>query len=297
MAGSKKKIAKSIGIFDVVICVFFVLVIIVTVYPLINMAAYSFSERYDAMKGHIFILPRKFDLRNYKEVIFERVGTQTGFAVTIARTVIGTATSLAVNALLAFILSRRKSRFRSLFSLFWIITMYVQGGIVPTYILYGKLGLTGSFLVYIIPGMVNVMHVLVMRTYMRSIPDSLEESALLEGAGYGKIFIDIISPLCKPVYTAVALFIATYHWNSWFDAFLYNKFKPKLTTIQFEIYKMNQELRMVSNDTVSAAGERSYPLTTIKAATIILTVIPVLIAYPFFQKYFVSGLTVGGVKE
>lgn len=297
MAGSKKKIAKRIGIFDVVICVFFVLVIIVTVYPLINMAAYSFSERYDAMKGHIFILPRKFDLRNYKEVIFERVGTQTGFAVTIARTVIGTATSLAVNALLAFILSRRKFRFRSLFSLFWIITMYVQGGIVPTYILYGKLGLTGSFLVYIIPGMVNVMHVLVMRTYMRSIPDSLEESALLEGAGYGKIFIDIISPLCKPVYTAVALFIATYHWNSWFDAFLYNKFKPKLTTIQFEIYKMNQELRMVSNDTVSAAGERSYPLTTIKAATIILTVIPVLIAYPFFQKYFVSGLTVGGVKE
>lgn len=293
---SRKKMAKGDAVFNVVIYIFLALVVLVTIYPLINLIAYSFSDPFEAARGHIHFFPRKFVLRNYAKVI-RTDGIQKGFFITTARTVIGTATSLFVNALLAFILSRKKFRFKSAFSLFWIITMYVQGGIIPTYLLYRKLGMTQSFLVYIIPGMVNVLYVLVIRTYMKSIPDSLEESAQLEGAGYGRVFFNIISPLCKPVYAAIALFIATYHWNSWFDALLYNRFTRVLTTIQFELFKMNQEARNVSNDSVSAFKSTAVTPRTVKAAAIVLGMLPILIAYPFFQKYFISGLKVGGIKD
>lgn len=293
---SRKKMAKGDAVFNVVIYIFLALVVLVTMYPVINLIAYSFSEPYGAVRGHIHVIPRIFVLRNYAQV-FKRDGVKIGFLITTARTVIGTAASLFVNALLAFILSRKKFKFKSAFSLFWIITMYVQGGIIPTYLLYRKLGMTQSFLVYIIPGMVNVLYVLVIRTYMKSIPDSLEESAQLEGAGYGRVFFNIISPLCKPVYAAIALFIATYHWNSWFDALLYNRLTWKLTTIQFELFKMNQEARNVPNTSVSSFKSTAATPRTVKAAAIVLGMLPLLIAYPFFQKYFISGLKVGGVKD
>ena len=293
---SRKKMAKGDAVFNVVIYIFLTFFVMVTIYPVINLIAYSFSEPYDAVRGHIHFIPRIFVLRNYAQV-FKRDSVKIGFLITIARTVIGTSASLFVNTLLAFILSRKKFRFKAAFSLFWIITMYFQGGIVPTYVLYRKLALTGTFWVYIIPGMVNALYVLVIRTYMKSIPDSLEESAQLEGAGYGRIFFKIVSPLCKPVYSAIALFIATYHWNSWFDALLYNRLNWKLTTIQFELFKLIQEARNVPNTSVSSFKSTAATPRTVKAAAIVLGMTPILIAYPFFQKYFVAGLKVGGVKE
>jgi putative aldouronate transport system permease protein len=129
---------------------------------------------------------------------------------------------------------------------------------------------------------------------MKGIPDSLEEAAQLEGAGYGRIFISVVSPLCKPVYAAVGLFIATSQWNAWFDVMLYNKFSPELTTVQYELYKMSQELKGVVND---AAGSRSYPPRSVKAAVSIVAMLPLFIAYPFFQKHFIAGLKVEGIKD
>ena len=159
------------------------------------------------------LLPRKFTLKNY-QTVFQKQNLLTGAYISVLRTVVGTFLSLALNAILAFIVSRKKFLFKSQLSLFWVITMYVNGGMIPTFMVYNGLGLTNSFWVYVIPGMISAFNMLVLRTYMQGIPDSLEESAQLDGAGYTVIFVKIISPLCKPVYATIALFVAVYQWNS-----------------------------------------------------------------------------------
>ena len=189
--------------------------------------------------------------------------------------------------------------FRSGLSLFWIITIYAQAGIIPTLYLYRKMHLTQSFWVYVIPGLVSGLYLIVMRTYMKNIPESLEEAAQLEGAGYMRIFWSIISPLCKPVYAAIALFIATTQWNSWFDAYLYNRFEYEYTTLQFEIFKYFNTVTAQPGTITNMHQPRPYPITprTLRSALAILSMLPLMIAYPFLQKYFVSGLTVRGIKD
>ena len=292
----KKKMATGDLIFNVIIYTFLALVVIVTLFPFINNLAYSFSNKYSAVAGGIHLLPRKWTLDNYIVLLKDYPGVRRGLRTSLLRTLLATPVSLAVNALLAFILSRKKYLFKSGFALFWVITMYLQGGIVPTYILYRNLKLTGSFLVYVIPGLVNVLYVLVLRTYMKNLPESLEETAQLEGAGYFRIFTCIVSPLCKPVYAAIALFIAVYHWNSWFDALLYNRLVAELTTVNFEIMKFLSELRhnQIIDYTIKC---RTTTPHTIRSAAIVLAVLPLMTAFPFFQKYFVAGLTVGGIKD
>ena len=275
---------------------------IVTLYPVLNTLAYSFNEGNDAVRGGIHLLPRSFSTRNYEEIIFERKSIMQGLWVTIGRTVLGTITSLAANALLSFILSRKKFLFKSSLSLFWIITMYANGGMIPVLILYRYLHLTSSFWVYIVPGLVSAFNVMVMRTYMQGIPDSLEEAAQLEGAGYMTVFVKIITPLCMPVYATIALFVAVGHWNSWFDAMLYNRFDPQYTTLQYELRKL---LDSVSASTggqqagTSATASSAATITpvTVRAAATIFTMAPIIALYPFLQRYFVTGLTIGGVKE
>ena len=176
--------------------------------------------------------------------------------------------------------------------------MYVNGGMIPIFLLYKGLHLTNTFWVYVIPGMVSAFNMLVIRTYMNGIPNSFEESAQLDGAGYTTIFLNIISPLCKPVYATVALFVAVYQWNSWFDVMLYNRMSDKLTTLQYELMKL---LASVTSQSTSAQSMKnstsSITPTSIRAAATIVTMLPIICIYPFLQQYFVSGLTLGGVKE
>lgn len=208
---------------------FMVLFVIITLYPVLNTLAISFNDGTDALRGGIYLLPRKWSTQNYTTVL-QKDNLITGAYISVLRTVIGTLTALAANALLAFIVSRKRFLFRRQLSLFWVITMYVNGGMIPVFLLYKGLGLTNSFWVYIIPGMVSAFNMLVLRTYMEGIPESLEESAQLDGAGYMTIFVKIISPLCLPVYATVALFAAVGQWNSWFDAMLYNRMSEEYTT-------------------------------------------------------------------
>ena len=298
----KKKIAAEDLIFYIINTIIMLLFAIVTLYPVLNTLAYSFNEGNDAVRGGIHLLPRSFSTRNYEEIIFERKSIMQGLWVTIGRTLLGTITSLAANALLSFILSRKKFLFKSSLSLFWIITMYANGGMTPVLILYRYLHLTSSFWVYIVPGLVSAFNVMVMRTYMQGIPDSLEEAAQLEGAGYMTVFVKIITPLCMPVYATIALFVAVGHWNSWFDAMLYNRFDPQYTTLQYELRKL---LDSVSASTggqqagTSATASSAATITpvTVRAAATIFTMAPIIALYPFLQRYFVTGLTIGGVKE
>ena len=279
--------------------IFMVCFVIITLYPVLNTLAISLNDGTDALRGGIYLWPRKFTLKNY-ETVLAKDNLITGAYISVARTTLGTLTALVTNALLAFIVSRKRFLFKSQLSLFWVITMYVNGGMIPVFLLYKNLHLTNTFWVYIIPGMLSAFNMLVMRTYMQGIPDSLEESAQLDGAGYMTIFVKIISPLCKPVYATVALFVAVGQWNSWFDAMLYNRMRSEYTTLQYELMKLlssvtNQGATADTMKNASAAG--AVTPTSVRAAATIITMLPIVCLYPFLQRYFIAGLTIGGVKE
>lgn len=271
--------------------------VVITLYPVLNTLAVSFNDGIDTVRGGIHLIPRKFTLQNYYTVLHKQ-NMVTGAYITVLRTVVGTFLALAANALLAFIVSRKRFLFKSQLSLFWVITMYVNGGLIPTFLLYKSLHLTGTFWVYVIPGTVSAFNMLVLRTYMVGLPDSLEESAQLDGAGYMTIFVKIISPLCKPVYATVALFVAVGQWNSWFDAMLYNRMSDKYTTLQYELMKLLSSVMQQSGSADSARNSaNSITPASIRAAATIATMLPIVCLYPFLQRYFVTGLTIGGVKE
>jgi len=301
-SASMPKYKRTVGgeLFTIFNAIFMIAFVVITLYPVLNTLAVSFNDGTDALRGGIYLWPRKWSLQNYSTVL-QKDNLITGAYISVARTVLGTVFGLAANALLAFIVSRKKFLFKSQLSLFWVITMYVNGGMIPVFLVYKGLGLTNSFWVYVIPGMLGAFNMLVMRTYMLGISDSLEESAQLDGAGYMTIFIKLISPLCKPVYATVALFIAVGQWNSWFDAMLYNRMSDQYRTMQYELMKL---LSSVTNqgataetmqNAVEAAG--AVTPTSIRAAATIITMLPIVCLYPFLQRYFVAGLTIGGVKE
>ena len=293
----RKKSSKADIAFTVFNSIFMILFVIITLYPVLNTLAPTRRSSDLALKGGIYLLPRKFTFKNYTTVL-QKNNLITGAFITVARTIIGTVTALVMNAILAFIVSRPRFMFRKQLSLFWVITMYVNGGLIPTFILFKGLGLTNSFWVYIIPGMLSAFNMLVIRTYMNGLPDSLVESAQLDGAGYTTIFIKIISPLCKPVYATVALFVAVGQWNSWFDAMLYNRMSGEYTTLQYELMKL---LSSVTQTGATAESMKNavgaVTPASVRAAATIITMLPIICIYPFLQKYFVTGLTLGGVKE
>ncbi|MCI8749342.1 MAG: carbohydrate ABC transporter permease [Lachnospiraceae bacterium] len=294
----RKKSSKADIAFTVFNSIFMILFVIITLYPVLNTLAISLNDGTDALRGGIHLFPRKFTWKNYTTVL-EKNNLITGAVITVARTVLGTLTALLANAILAFIVSRPRFMFRKQLSLFWVITMYVNGGLIPTFILFKGLGLTNSFWVYIIPGMLSAFNMLVIRTYMNGLPDSLVESAQLDGAGYTTIFIKIISPLCKPVYATVALFVAVGQWNSWFDAMLYNRMSGEYTTLQYELMKLLSSVTSTQGASAETMKNATGAVTpaSVRAAATIITMLPIICIYPFLQKYFVTGLTLGGVKE
>ncbi len=296
--GKKIKSTTEEKVFTVINTIIMVLFVIITLYPVLNTLAVAFNDGTDSLRGGIHIWPRVWTLNNFITVL-QKQNLLTGAKISVARTVIGTALSVFLNAVLAFIISRKEFVFRRSLSLFWVITMYVNGGLIPVFLLYKTLGLTNSFWVYVIPGAISCFNMLVIRTYINnSIPNSLVESAQIDGAGYTTIFLNIISPLCKPVYATVALFAAVGQWNSWFDAMLYNRMSDKYTTLQYELMKL---LSSVTNQGASAEAMKNaagaVTPTSVRAAATILTMLPIICLYPFLQKYFVAGLTLGSVKE
>ena len=295
---TKIKSTTNDKVFTVINTIIMVLFVIITLYPVLNTLAVAFNDGTDSLRGGIHILPRLWTMNNFKTVL-QRENLLTGAKISVLRTVIGTLLSLALNAILAYIISRKEFIMRKQLSLFWVITMYVNGGLIPVFLLYRGLGLTNSFWVYVIPGAISCYNMLVIRTYMNnSIPGSLVESAQIDGAGYTTIFLKIISPLCKPVYATVALFSAVGQWNSWFDAMLYNRMKTEYTTLQYELMKLLSSVMQQSGSADSAKySTAAVTPITIRAAATVVTMLPIICLYPFLQRYFVTGLTIGGVKE
>jgi putative aldouronate transport system permease protein len=279
-------------------------ILICTLYPFWNTIAVSFNEATDTIRGGIRLLPRKFSLQNYRAV-FASGTIYHAFYISVARTVINTVTSVFFTAMLAFSLSRREFVLRGPLTLLIILSMYVNAGLIPTYFLMRGLHLTNSFLVYIVPGVVNAFNFVVIRTYMKSLPESIIESARIDGCGDFKIFIQIILPLCLPVLATIALFVAVGAWNSWFDTLIYNSGRANLHTLQYKLMEFLQSSQSQGKSAADAsamamaASSTSSVVTpvSIRAAITVVAALPILIVYPFMQKYFVVGLNVGGVKE
>ena len=294
-----KKAKPADVIFVIINTIILSFAVTITLYPILNTLAVSFNDGLDALRGGIYLLPRKFSLKNY-ETVLNMDNLMIGARNSVLRTVIASVLHLSVTALLAYVLSIKEFVFRKPVSLFFVLTMYVNAGLIPTFLLFRSVGLTNTFWVYVIPGIVSAFNLLVLRTYMGSLPDSLRESAQIDGANHLTIFWKIYVPICKPVFATVALFIAVYHWSAWFDNMIYNPRDPNLTTLQYELMKL---LSSVSSQTSSgnAYGNTSQSVaitpTSIRAAATIVTSMPIVILYPFLQRYFITGLTIGGVKE
>lgn len=293
-------VQKNIGdkIFDIFIYVFMAMVAIVTLYPFLNVLAISLNDSVDTVRGGLTIYPREFTLKNY-ETIFGFEGLVTGFKNSVIRTVVGTAIGVVAASLMAYTLSRSDFQARRWMSVMFALTMYFSGGLIPGFLLMKHLGLIGTFSVYIIPALLSVWNVFIIRSYIDGLPYALQESAKIDGANDWTIFWRIILPLCQPVLATVALFIAVGHWNSWFDTYLFNNRSPENTTLQYELMKVLLSTQTGSDyrDPNTQQAMAAVSPESIKMAITIVVTVPILLVYPFLQKYFVKGMTLGAVKS
>ncbi len=293
-AGSSNKIKSRDNILDYILLVAFIFIIIITLYPFLNVLAISFNDPIDTMRNINFIFPRQFTLSNYNYV-FKENDLMTPMMLSVARTLLGAGLGVVCTAMLAYVLSRKDFYFNKPFTILFVITMYVSGGLIPEYLLLMRtLKLGNNFLVYIIPGLIWVYNIILVRSFIEGLPIALQEAARVDGANDFIIWAKIILPLCKPVLATVALFMAVGQWNSFMDTYLYAK---KLPTLQYVLYQI-MESATVKIDPHAAEQMRNAvsPLSVRMAITIIATV-PIIIVYPFLQKYFVGGMTVGAVKD
>ena len=288
------------NIVDIVILFLMYFIIIVTLYPFLNIIAKSFNDPIDTVKGGITVFPRVATVSNYTGLFEAGSNLPQAFQMSVLRTLIGTVSGVLCSAMFAFTLSRADFIFRRLFTILLVVTMYIGGGMIPEYILIRNLGLINSFWVYIIPALINAFNIVVIRAYIDTIPASLQESAKIDGANDISIFFKIILPLCKPVLATVALFVAVGQWNSWFDTYLYARGSRALSTLQFELMKILDSAQSISSQVdIYSEGLRSAKRNpeALKMAITVVATVPILLVYPFLQRYFVSGITLGAVKE
>ena len=293
------KVKRSLGerIIQVIIYLVLIAVCLLIVLPCLNVVALAFNDGKDAARGGVYFWPSMFTLENFQEVCKNKVSIR-GYGITIARTVIGTFMSLLLLSLAAFALKEKQLPGRTFINFMITFTMLFGGGTVPTYIQYRRLGLLNNFWVYVIPGLFSVTYLMMMRTFFEGIPDSLEESAKLDGCGYFGIYAKIMMPLSKPVIAVVGLYTAVGHWNDWFSGAFYmmdTKKWPVQTVLQQMLNKAmsQQQITSVAQAIASAGGVTSNAL---KMAAVVVTTVPILCVYPFIQKYFAQGTMIGAVK-
>ena len=294
-----KKITRTPGewVLDIVKVVFLAFVVVVTVYPFWNIFIISINDATDDIRGGLYFLPRKLSLSSYAEIL----GRSTFLAsikVSVGRTLIGTPIAVLVTAMLAYPLSRKDLVGRKFWNLLFVFTMYFGGGLVPYYMVLKGIHMLNTFWVFIFPMMMSVYNMILIRSYIESMPDSLFEAAKIDGANDLVVFVKMVIPLSKPILMTVALFVAINPWNSWFDAYLYTSdqaLKP-MQSILVEILNQYQTGASTSQAMSNAkAGVTVTPDSIRMAATMVAT-LPIIMVYPFVQKYFVKGIMLGAVK-
>lgn len=296
MANYKIKLSRSERTFEAVNILFMIFICFITIYPIWYTVILSFNDGTDALKGGIFWWPRNFTLDNYVAV-FKNSGIVSAYTVTVLRTFIGTVTNVFFTAMVAYAFSKRDMMGRKAYMTIGTITMFFNGGLIPFFLLLKNLQLLDTFWVYIIPTMFNFFNLLIFIAFFSEIPASLEESAKMDGANDFIVFLRIIMPLSKPVLATIALFAGVWHWNDYFFGVVYIN-KTSLQPIQTFLYKIVAEAsssRMVLSNPVGVS-KSNVTSNSIKLATMVVTTLPIVLVYPFLQKYFVKGIMLGAVK-
>ena len=256
----KRKRCASDWFLDIFKVVFLVLVTVICVYPFWNIFVVSINDATDALRGGLYFLPRKLSLASYKDIL-GRATFLHGILITVLRTAIGTPLAVLVTTALAYVLSRKELLFRKQLNLFFIFTMYFGGGMVPYYMVLKSLGMLNNFIVFIFPNLVSVYNMILVKNYM-----------------------------------TIALFVAITHWNSWFDAYLFTNAQSLKTMQSILVEILNQYQTSSANQAANQASQTITPDSIRMAATMIAT-IPIIMVYPFIQKYFVKGIMLGSVKS
>ncbi len=299
----RMKIRKSVGekIFDVFNYGVQGIVALMMFYPFWYAFILSFNDGHDAMRGGIYFLPREWTMDNYIRVI-EDGALGTAYAVTVSVTVIATVIALLGCSLAAYALSRKTLPFRRSITFFMFITNIVSAGLIPTYLTFRQLGIINTYWVYILPGAISFYNILLIRSFFtNNVPDALNEAACIDGASEVRIFGQIYLPLSMPILATVALFVAVGKWNDWFTGMYYIKDESMIVlgtllrkmTVELNVQSFNEQQEMMN----IAVQQSAVTAESFKMAVLMLTTLPILFIYPFLQKYFVKGVTVGSVKE
>ena len=301
----KRKTKFTVGdvFFNILNYAFFGIFTLSCIFPFYYLFINTISDNSLVRIGAINFFPKGLHLQNYMSLL----GADEiidAFVVSASRTVIGTALMVVVSALAGYLMTKQEMWHRKVWYRFLVITMYFNAGLVPTYLNFLMLGLTENYLVYIIPAIVQPYNIILVKTYIESIPAELEESAFIDGASHMKIFRNIIWPLSKPILATIAIFGAVGHWNSFMDSILYMSGTPELQTLQHRLYiYLNQTTSLanfmqgnVSSGAAAGAMASVMDAKTIKYTISMVTVIPILAVYPFMQRYFEKGIMLGAVK-
>ncbi|MDX8362370.1 MULTISPECIES: carbohydrate ABC transporter permease [Bacillaceae] len=287
---------KSEYIFDTFNLLLMLFICFITIYPIWYVIVNSLNDGVDAMQGGIYWWPREFTLENYAAV-FSNQGIVTSFGVTIAKTVIGTIAHVFFTAMVAYAFSRKDLTGRKIYMFIGVVTMFFNGGLIPYFLLIRDIGLFDNFLVYIIPTLFNFFHLIIFVSFFKQLPPSLEEAAKIDGANDFMIFIKVIIPLSMPVIATIALFQGVYQWNDYFAGVIFVN-NPDLQPIQTYLYRVVAESssnQMLAN-APGGITTRTVTSQSIKLATMVVTTLPIVLVYPFLQKYFVKGMLIGSVK-
>lgn len=275
---------------------FFVLMGVVTIFPFLNLIAKSMSSEAAVISGQVNIWPVDLQFGTYSYVISDNL-FQSAFINSVIVTVTGTILCLIMTSLSAYPLSKPKLRGRKIFILMFVFTMLFSGGLIPTYLLIRELGLINKLPVLFLPGMISVFNMLVIKSYFENIPDALEESAKIDGASNFRTFVQVVLPLSLPVLATIALFYAVGFWNDFFSAMIYIN-SPGLKPLQLYLKELLASANNIflNLEMIDVNKAMNISPQAIQAASIIVATIPILLVYPFLQKYFVKGVMLGSVK-
>ena len=268
-------------------------------YPFYYLVIYSLSDSSQAAQGLVTIFPRGITLENYRQVM-QIPEIPRAFLVSVTRSVVGATLTITCCAFFAYLVSKPEMYGRKFIYRMLIITMYVGGGLIPTYLVYRAYGLRNNFLVYLLPSALSAYNVVLIKTYMESIPASLEESALLDGASIGDCFWRIIFPLSIPIIMAVFIFSLVGQWNAWFDAHIYMTRRADLFPLQYILYRYLSQAQQLADRLLSDVGGNVDQIVltpeSVRMTVTVVALVPIMMAYPFLQRYFIKGIMIGAVK-
>ncbi|MEE6717173.1 carbohydrate ABC transporter permease [Schleiferilactobacillus harbinensis] len=282
-------------VFRVINAIILVLVVAITLFPFLNIVAQSFSSTGAITAGKVGLIPNGFNIRTYQVVMSDKT-FWINYWNTLLYTVVGTAISVALTTMYAYVISKPQLKGVKIFTTLAVFTMFFSGGMIPTYLLVKQLHMINTMWAVILPGALSVYNMLIMKAFFQNLPVSLEEAAEIDGLDTFGILWKIVLPLSKPIIATMILFYAVANWNAWFGAFLY---LDKKELFPVTIYLRNLMAGATSGSSASdmSADSQQQVNANIKAVTMVLTVLPILCVYPFVQKYFVTGIMLGSVKE